>query len=153
MSISTFHFSLHIATIRQFKNTTIYLNSFSIWLETLPRQRPIILISTIIVPSPRIHITTSTNLNMPSGFPNFRQIPSNLEVVMANRRAALQSKTDTTKDTTKDATDYDSQSMASTDTLVSKSKSTKSSQGFSSGWKRMWLLSQERVVSALYPGD
>ena len=67
---------------------------------------------------------------------------------MAKRRAAPQSK----KDTTKDATDYDSQSIASTDTLVSKSKSTKSSQGFSSGWKRMWLLSQERVVSALHPG-
>lgn len=93
------------------------------------------------------------SLDMPSGFPNFRQIPSNYEVVMANRRAALQSKTDATKDATKDAAEYDTQSIASSDTLVSKSKPTKSSQGFSSGWKRMWLLSQERVVSALRPLD
>jgi hypothetical protein len=98
---------------------------------------------------------------MPSGFPNFRQIPSNYEVVMANRRAALQSKMDATKDVTKDSekdatkdgVEYDAQSMASSDTLVSKSKPTKKSQGFSSGWKRMWLLSQERVVSALGPLD
>lgn len=81
---------------------------------------------------------------MPSGFPNFRQIPSNYEIVMANRRAALQSKTDATKD----AIEYDSQSMTSSNTLVYKSKPTKSNQGFSSGWKRMWLLTQERVVSA-----
>jgi hypothetical protein len=86
---------------------------------------------------------------MPSGFPNFRQIPSNYEVVMANRRAALQSKADATKD----AIEWDSRSMASSDTLVDKSKSTKSNQGFSSGWKRMWLLSQERVVSTLILGD
>ncbi|KAE8548347.1 hypothetical protein TMatcc_010844 [Talaromyces marneffei ATCC 18224] len=76
---------------------------------------------------------------MPSGFPNFRQIPSNLEVVMANRQAALLK-----KDAMKDATDDDSQSMASSDTLVNKSKSNK--PGFSSGWKRMWLLTQERVL-------
>jgi hypothetical protein len=90
---------------------------------------------------------------MPSGFPNFRQIPSNYEVVMANRRAAPQSKTDAAKDDTKDAVEYDSQSIATGDTLVSKSKPTKTSQGFSSGWKRMWLLSQERVVSPPSPLD
>lgn len=77
---------------------------------------------------------------------------------MANRRAALQSKMDATKDATKDAAEYDTQSIASSDTLVYKSKptenkSTKNSQGFSSGWKRMWLLSQERVVSAPSPLD
>ena len=80
---------------------------------------------------------------------------------MANRRAALQSKMDatndvtkdSTKDATKDAVEYDAQSMASSDTLVSKSNQTKKSQGFSSGWKRMWLLSQERVVSPLIPLD
>lgn len=77
---------------------------------------------------------------------------------MANRRAALQSKTDATKDDaakdgTKDTAEYDSQSIASSDTLISKSKPAKKSQGFSSGWKRMWLLSQERVVGALTPLD
>lgn len=64
---------------------------------------------------------------------------------MDNQHGALQLKTDATKGTS----EYDTQSVASSDTLVPKSKPTKSSQGFSSGWKRMWLLTQERVVRAL----
>ncbi|EED14618.1 hypothetical protein TSTA_040970 [Talaromyces stipitatus ATCC 10500] len=84
---------------------------------------------------------------MPSGFPNFRQIPSNYEVVMANRRAAEQSKMDATK---QDDTDSDAQSLASSSMSMFKEKATKSSQSSSSGWrKRLWILAQERAMSTV----
>ena len=168
MSISTgrrhlpfFTFHVAIDSISQRIQSCIITN-FNSFLKTSTKDWPNTFLSSIIIlyHSDFIFLLLQSP-HMPSGFPNFRQIPSNYEVVMANRRAALQSKMDatndvtkdSTKDATKDAVEYDAQSMASSDTLVSKSNQTKKSQGFSSGWKRMWLLSQERVVSPLIPLD
>lgn len=69
---------------------------------------------------------------MPNGFPNFRQIPSNYEVVMANRRAAaLQAKAEATKDSSK----YDSQSITSNETFLSNTETLSGVPQKKSTWR------------------
>lgn len=65
---------------------------------------------------------------------------------MTDRRAALQLKSDATKGGIK----YDPQSLRM---LTQKSDSSKTIHDFSTGWRRMWLLIQERVVGFLMPKD